>query len=129
MTISRDPADVAEARAQIARGGRRGRRAKYAAVPTIVDGHRFASKREAHRYGELCQLARAGHIRDLQLQPVFPIVLDGRQVSAYRADFQYVNATTGEVFVEDVKGMRTPVYILKKKLIEALYPFEIREVR
>jgi hypothetical protein len=33
----------------------------------------------------------------------------------------------GALVVEDVKGMRTPVYNLKKKLIRAVYGFVIKE--
>jgi hypothetical protein len=32
------------------------------------------------------------------------------------------------LITEDSKGMRTPVYRLKKKLVEAQYAIEIREV-
>lgn len=34
----------------------------------------------------------------------------------------------GARIVEDVKGFKTPVYRLKKKLVEALYGIQIREV-
>jgi hypothetical protein len=108
---------------------RRGPRTKYAAVRTQVDGVTFASKREAKRFNELRLLERAGKIRDLACQPRYPIVIAGRAVSAYVADFSYVDLESGEVVIEDVKGVRTPLFILKKKLIEALYPFQIREVR
>jgi len=104
-------------------------RAKYGAVPTLVDGLRFASKREAQRYGELKLLLRAGQIQDLECQKAYAITIDGTPCGEYRADFVYVDCASGEVIVEDVKGMRTPVFLLKKKLIEALYPFQIREVR
>jgi len=108
---------------------RRGARTKYAAVPTAVDGIRFASKREAHRYGELVLRLRAGQIGDLACHPEYDIAVGDVHISTYIADFSYVDLATGELVVEDVKGMPTPVFKLKKKLIEALYPFQIREVR
>jgi len=47
-------------------------------------------------------------------------------IGSYRADFTYVNED-GQPIVEDVKGFRTPVYRLKKKLMRALYGIEILE--
>jgi len=71
---------------------------------------------------------RVRAIRDLELQPEFPVVVEGRHICVYKADFRYVDLVTGEVVTEDSKGMRTPVYKLKKRLVEALYPVTIREV-
>ena len=48
-------------------------RNKYGAKPTIVDGTRFDSTKEANRYGELRLLEKAGAITNLELQPKFPI--------------------------------------------------------
>jgi len=39
------------------------RRHKYGAIATTVDGIRFASKKEAQRYGFLKSLARADRLR------------------------------------------------------------------
>jgi len=102
------------------------------AKPEWVDGIRFASKREAKRYRELKLLERAEAIRDLEIQPVFPINAvnpeNGEviQVGVYRADFRYRD--DGRVVVEDVKGMRTVVYRLKKRLVEAQYGIRIQEL-
>lgn len=113
---------------------------KYHAQPTVVDGIRFASKKEAMRYGELKLLDKAGEIRKLELQPSFPLHMwrpdhsDLRQVAVYRGDFSYeARQSDGDgngwlPIVEDVKGMRTPIYRLKKKMVEAEYGIEIREV-
>jgi dsDNA-binding SOS-regulon protein len=62
---------------------------KYGAVRTEVDGISFASKKEARRYSELKLLERAGEIADLQLQPRFPLTVNGVRVCTYVADFQY----------------------------------------
>jgi hypothetical protein len=97
-------------------------------VPTVLDGARFASKREARRYRELQLLATAGHIGGIELQPAYSVEVAGRHVCTYLADFRYVDLVSGELVVEDAKGLKTPVYRLKKKLVEALYPIVIREV-
>lgn len=104
------------------------RRSKYAAVPTVVDGVRFASKREAQRYFELKMRLLAREITDLELQPKFPVEVRGKKVCTYIADFQY--RENGVLVVEDVKSpaTKTPVYRLKKKLCEALYGIVVREV-
>jgi len=97
------------------------RASKYAAIKTEVDGLVFASKKEAKRYSELRLLERAGEIAALELQPKFPCVVNGQKVCVYIADFAYLNAQGSRV-IEDVKGMKTRVYRIKKKLVEALYP-------
>lgn len=98
---------------------------KYHAVPTTVDGIRFASKKEAARYIDLKLLQIAGKIYNLELQPRYPLKIEGVLVSTYVADFSYT--TNGKFVLEDVKGKPTPVYKLKKKLVKALYGIEILE--
>lgn len=106
---------------------------KYHAIPTTVDGIRFASRKEAERYQGLTMLQLAGAISGLELQPVYQLVTAdpaGRPVpiAKYVADFRYLNQTNGEVVVEDVKGMRTPVYTLKKRWTEAQFGITVTEV-
>ena len=92
---------------------------KYRAVKTTVGDITFDSKREAARYQELMLLLRAGAIRNLELQVPFKCVVNGRKICAYRADFIYFDGL--DRIVEDVKGYRTREYVLKKKLVEALF--------
>lgn len=104
------------------------RRSKYRAIPTTVDGIRFASKAEARRYSELQILKAAGEISELTLQPRYRIEVQGRKICDYVADFGYFNAL-GRYIVEDVKGVLTPVYKLKKKLVKACWGIDIEEVK
>jgi hypothetical protein len=108
---------------------------KYRAVKTEVDGILFDSKKEAKRYGELKLLEKAGEITQLELQPVFQCVVKEKKICSYRADFRYFDKKAtgtmgqmGTMMVEDVKGFKTPVYRLKKKLVEALFPVKITEI-
>jgi hypothetical protein len=102
---------------------------KYRNEPCELDGLRFDSKAEAARYAELKMLERAGLIRDLRVQPRFPLEVAGKIVATYVADFAYVRPLSPpggdkvENVVEDVKSQptRTPVYRLKAKLFLALY--------
>jgi hypothetical protein len=102
-------------------------RNKYGAKTTVVDGIRFHSKRESERYSELKLLQRAGEIRDLTMQPKFPIVVNNEKICVYIADFFYLAGD--KRVVEDVKGAKTALYSIKKKLVEALYDFKITEIR
>ena len=98
---------------------------KYKAKKTVVDGIKFASKREAARYKDLLVLERAGQIACLELQHVYHLIVNGVNLGKYIADFLYIE--NGSVVVEDAKGFKTPVYRLKKKLMFALYGVQIRE--
>lgn len=106
-------------------------RSKYHAVPTIVDGVRFHSKGEAARWGQLRLLERAGKIRGLARQLVFPlhVAREGRVVTIgkYIADFAYTENVPGDPLVfEDFKGMDTPLSKWKRKHCEAEYGIPIR---
>ena len=117
---------------------------KYRAVKTTVDGITFDSKKEAKRYTELKLLEKSGMITHLELQPTYQITVNGVDICKYKADFSYytvreenreqysnskgewiVPTKTGDregQIIEDVKGFKTPIYRLKKKLVEACFP-------
>ena len=98
-------------------------RSKYRNVPTVVDNIRFASKAEARRYNELKILEASGEIAALEVQPRLKCEVKGVQVCEYRADFAYwTRGDNKQRVFEDVKGFETPVFKLKRKLVEALYP-------
>ena len=98
---------------------------KYHAKRCFVDGHWFASGREAARYRELRLLEQAGEIQALRLQPRFDLLVSGHKVGEYRADFAYLER--GEPVVEDSKGFRTPMFRWKAKHLAAQYGIQVRE--
>ena len=109
-------------------------RSKYSNVKTEIDGIVFASKHEAMRYVELKYLERIHDIRDLQLQVPFELipkqVKDGKVVERaikYVADFVYYDRD-GNLVVEDAKGHRTELYLMKKKMMRYFKGIEIKEV-
>lgn len=109
------------------------RKNKYGNKKTMLDGHLFDSKHEAERYAELKMLERAGEITDLRLQVPFELCeahkrRDGTMERGvkYIADFVYQRR--GKCVVEDAKGDRTDVYILKRKWMYQKYGIEIKEV-
>lgn len=102
-----------------------GKRNKFGARKTIVDGITFHSKKEAKRYGELKVLLNLGVIEKLTLQERFTIAVKGKKICTYIADFTYTEKTHGEpprAVIEDVKGMLTDVFKLKWKLMQVIYP-------
>jgi len=94
---------------------------KYGAKKTVVDGITFPSKLEAKRYGELRMLERSGAITALQRQVPFDLKVNGHLICRYIADFTYTQTTTGEIVTEDAKGVMTPAFRLKAKLMEAVH--------
>jgi hypothetical protein len=101
-----------------------------AAKANGITGRRFHSKAEGARYVHLRLLEKGGYIRDLECQPTYPIhAMNGATVGKYRGDFSYIDCATGEPCLEDVKGMPTPLYKFKRKLVEAEYGVVIREIR
>lgn len=100
---------------------------KYKNRRTVVDGIIFDSLRELKRYGELKMLERSGIISRLECHPRFPIVVSGLHICIYEADFQYV-AQDGKQIVEDSKGVRTALFIIKSKLMLAVHGIRIVEV-
>jgi len=96
---------------------------KYNNVRTELDGIKFDSKKEAKYYLDLKIRVKSGEVVFFLRQ--VPFDLDGNV--KYRVDFQEFHAD-GTVHFIDVKGMRTAMYILKKKQVESRYPITIEEV-
>ena len=108
---------------------------KYHNKKTIAFGVQFDSKKEAERYQELKIMEAAGDIAGLKMQVKFPLIpvqrdeqgkLVERAVS-YVADFTYF-LKDGSFVVEDTKGIRTPEYIIKRKLMYYMHHIKIQEV-
>ena len=119
---------------------------KYGNKKVVVNGILFDSRKEARRYKELFLLEKAGAISDLRLQEKFVLIpaqyetfvrygksgrrlKDGRRLLerevAYIADFVYIE--NGKMVVEDTKGMRTPEYILKRKMLLYFKNIKVKE--
>lgn len=103
---------------------------KYRNIPVELDGHKFPSKAEARRYGELKLLARANEIRDLELQPQFLFEHNGVRIGSYKADFAYRLKHSDQRIIEDVKSpaSKTQAYQLRKRMMLAFHGIEVREV-
>ena len=108
-------------------------RNKFGAIKTTVDNIKFDSKAEARRYVDLKLLLRTGKIKDLKLQPRYEILpgytIEGKRVrpTFYKPDFEYLDES-GKKIVEDVKGVKTRDYQLRKKMFEIRYKIKVTEV-
>jgi len=96
---------------------------KFRAKPQEYDGIKFPSKKEALRYMHLQALKKRGEVLFFLRQ--VPFYLPGGV--KYVLDFMVFWAD-GIVTMEDSKGLKTPMYIAKKKMVESIYPIEITEV-
>lgn len=95
----------------------------------------YASKHEANVSANLHALERGGVIRDLQEQVKFELIpkQQGEQSCIYVADFTYyeINANghgRDEFVVADAKGFRTPIYVIKRKLMLWRHGIRISEL-
>ena len=119
---------------------------KYKNDKVEFDGMKFDSKRERDRYIVLKDAERRGVISELKCQPKFILIpaqyheeekqlktkvnmvqkCDFRAIT-YTGDFQYTK--DGKVVVEDVKGMVTPEYKLKEKMMAYFHHIIIRRIK
>lgn len=120
------------------------RRSKYGAKKINIDGETFDSKKEAKRWKELKLREDLGLISDLRRQVKYILVPAQREPDtvgsrggvhkgrvierevAYYADFVYQQ--DGRTVVEDVKGMRTELYKVKRKLMLYVHGIKVTEV-
>lgn len=113
----------------------------------------FDSRKEERRYHELYMLEKAGQIFALRTQVPFELIpaqyetyerygKDGKRLKdgqrlieracIYRADFVYIDNSTGKTVVEDVKGYKDGaaynIFSIKRKLMLHVYGIKIKEV-
>lgn len=107
---------------------------KYYSKKVIIDGYKFDSKKESEYYLYLKSELKKGNIYDLELQKEyilqesFKLGTKTRRKITYKADFTFKTTKDDKLHVVDVKGFRTEVYRLKKKLFEKRYGIEIEEM-
>lgn len=99
-------------------------RHKFNAKPVKNDGHHFDSKLEFAYFNKLNLEKAAGHV--LFFVRRVPFHLPGGV--KYVCDF-CVFYTDGTVRFIDTKGLETKDFIMKKKIVEELYPVEIEIIK
>ena len=106
---------------------------KYKNKKITIDGEVFDSRKEYARYRELVLLQRAGQVSDLKRQVKYELIpqqrINGKvaeRACSYIADFVYKEGK--KTIVEDTKGLRTPEYKIKRKLMLYVHGIQIQEV-
>lgn len=115
---------------------------KYHARKTFCHhGHYHDSKKEAERCDELYFMEQVSVIKNLRTQVKYELIPPQYAESKkrmkrgkllergvyYIADFDYIDKDGNHV-VEDVKGMKTDVYKIKRKLMLHVHGIKIHEV-
>lgn len=104
---------------------------KYGNKKTEYKGIIYDSKKEAEYAIELDRRFFASKPSDrvvlVERQVRYPIQIRGAEICSYFADFK-VSYADGHEEVVDVKGVRTDVYKIKKKLVKAVYGITIIEI-
>lgn len=90
--------------------------------------HGFDSKREYDVACKLQALADRGVITELRKQVVFELIPNQTKMRkiTYRADFSYKDED-GKLVVVDVKGFKTEVYKMKRKMLKFVHGLDILE--
>lgn len=120
---------------------------KYYNKKIKYENETFDSKKELNRYLELQNLQKGNVISNLQRQVEFVLIPNQYQTiektlksgkikqeqkllerkCSYIADFVYVD-DKGNTIVEDVKGIKTKEYIIKRKLMLYIKHIKVVEV-
>lgn len=109
------------------------KQSKYHNKKVEYNGMKFDSRKEYAYYTKLKLLEQAGEISSLKRQVPFLLLetvkLNDKtyRQTKYIADFTYLDKN-GKLHVIDVKGVKTQVYQLKKKLMAWKYGIEIEEI-
>lgn len=126
---------------------------KYKNKKMIFNGITFQSTKECKRYTQLLEKQRNGEISALQTQVKYVLIpsqheiyerygkkgqklKDGKRLlereCAYIAVFTYIDNSTGETVVEDVKGYKRKgaydLFTVKRKLMLYMHGIKIKEV-
>lgn len=102
---------------------------KYKSIRT----NGYASRKEANTAALLHALVRGNQITELAEQVVYILVpsqkgkLRNERPLKYVADFVWKDLQ-GQTHVGDAKGLRTPMYVVKRKLLKFIHGIEVEEL-
>jgi hypothetical protein len=105
---------------------------KFNNVKSEIDGYKFDSKKESEFYGSLKIKKQAGLIKSFKMQVPYEIIVNNIRIANYFLDFLVEN-NDGTIEYIDIKGkdkktnkfIKTGVFALKKRLVEAIYGIKI----
>jgi hypothetical protein len=103
---------------------------KFKAIPTqTADGQKFKSILESAYYNRQWVRQRAGEVEKIEREVRYELIVNGVFIAAYMLDFR-ITETGGNILYIDCKSQptKTPLYMMKKQLMLALYGIQIQEV-
>ena len=101
---------------------------KYFAKKTLAFGLKFDSKWESERWGQLKAMEKAGVVTELERQVRYTLSINDIKICDYVADFRYLQKNEdgfSKLIVEDAKGVLTPEFKLKQKMMKAIHGIDI----
>ena len=101
---------------------------KYFAKKTLAFGLKFDSKWESERWGQLKAMEKAGVVTELERQVRYTLSINDIKICDYVADFRYLQQGEdglSKLIVEDAKGVLTPEFKLKKRMMKAIHNIDI----
>jgi hypothetical protein len=101
---------------------------KYFAKKTLAFGLKFDSKWESERWGQLKAMEKAGVVTQLERQIKYELSINDVKICNYIADFRYLleeENGLSKLVVEDAKGILTPEFKLKQKMMKAIHNIDI----
>ena len=101
---------------------------KYHAKSSVYNGNYYHSQFEAAYAQELDFRLKAHDIKSWRRQVKIPLQVNGRHITNYIMDFE-VTHNDGSVELIECKGFETDVWIMKWRLLEAIYCVEQPDVR
>lgn len=106
------------------------RQSMFKAIPTqTADGQKFKSILESAFYNRMWVLQKAGEVQLIEREVRYELIVNGVFLAAYLLDFR-ITYTDGRIEYVDCKSTatKTPIYMIKKGLMLALYGIELKEV-
>ena len=94
---------------------------KFNNVPTRHNGTSYDSRLEARYAAHLDILKRGGEIQDWTLKRTFRLDVNGKHVCKFTPDF-FVIGKHGREEIHETKGIATRDFMIRWKLMQALYP-------
>lgn len=126
---SKQGASVVDVR-RIAQAKPEKRKSKYGVSPVSERTHEgtvYMSKAEMQYRKYLDTKVLAKEVLSYKEQVPFQVVVNEKNICVYKLDFEV--KYTDRIEYVDVKGVKTALYSLKKKLVEALFGIKITEIK
>lgn len=91
-----------------------------------VEGHSFRTEREFQVYQGLKKQIKDGRVTDLEVLPIYPLIINSVEIAKYQPTFRFVDTLEGaERFVH--VGGSNPLKDFKIKVFEAVYGVKVEQ--